>query len=93
MKYLSFFFFLLASNFKAWKERDACRIVEGNVEYEGTIKSINTDGSYLVHLIGLGKDLKRLKTEVMPSAGKEARAKQRASADKQKGQPEKGKHM
>ena len=69
-----------------WKKGDACRVVidgiiaSENVEYEATIKALNEDGSVVVHLIGMGKDLKLMISELKPSAGKDARAKQRVKA-------------
>ena len=65
-----------------WKNRDACRVVIGsdNAEYEATIKALNEDGSVMVHLIGMGKDVKQMISELKPSAGKDVRAKQRVKA-------------
>ena len=63
-----------------WKNRDACRVVVDNAEYEATIKAMNEDGSVVVHLIGMGKDVKQMISELKPSAGKDVRAKQRVKA-------------
>ena len=65
-----------------WKNRDACRVVIGsdNAEYEATIKALNEDGSVVVHLIGMGKDVKQMISELKPSAGKDVRANQRVKA-------------
>ena len=51
-----------------------------NAEYEATIKTLNEDGSVVVHLIGMGKDVKQMISELKPSAGKDVRAKQRVKA-------------
>jgi len=65
---------------KIWKDRDPCRVTVKEGEYEGTIKLISQDGTVKVHIIGHGKDYDVQKSELKPSAGKEARAKQRAEA-------------
>ena len=65
-----------------WKNRDACRVAIGsdNAEYEATIKALNEDGSVVVHLIGMGKDVKRMLSELKPTAGNNVRTKQRLKA-------------
>ena len=69
-----------------WKKGDACRVVidgliaSENVEYEATIKALNEDGSVVVHLIGMGKDVKRMLSELKPTAGNNVRTKQRLKA-------------
>jgi mRNA-degrading endonuclease RelE of RelBE toxin-antitoxin system len=75
-----------------WKDRDACRVVIGsdNAEYEGTIKALNEDGWAVVHLIGMGKDVRQMMSELKPSAGKDARAKQRVKANSDEEQPANG---
>ena len=69
-----------------WKDRDACRVVIGsdNAEYEATIKALNEDGSVVVHLIDMGKDVNQMVSELKPSAGKDVRAKQRVKATSSK---------
>ena len=76
-----------------WKDRDACRVVIGsdNAEYEATIKALNEDGSVVAHLIGMGKDVRQMMSELKPSAGKDARAKQRVKATSDEEQPANGK--
>merc|ERR1719162_2788927 len=48
---------------------------------QGTLpQALNEDGSAVVHLIGMGKDVKQKMSELKPSAGKDARTKQRVKA-------------
>jgi hypothetical protein len=44
-----------------------------------------------VHLIGMGKDVRQMMSELKPSAGKDARAKQRVKATSDEEQPANGK--
>ena len=45
----------------------------------------------MVHLIGMGKDVRQMMSELKPSAGKDARAKQRVKATSDEEQPVNGK--
>ena len=45
----------------------------------------------MVHLIGMGKDVKQMMSELKPSAGKDVRAKQRVKATSEEEQPANGK--
>ena len=45
----------------------------------------------MVHLIGMGKDVRQMMSELKPSAGKDARAKQRIKATSEEEQPANGK--
>ena len=44
-----------------------------------------------MHLIGMGKDVRQMMSELKPSAGKDARAKQRVKATSDEEQPANGK--
>lgn len=75
---------------KEWKVDDRCRAFYTleQIELEGTVKEIKEDGSIYVRFIGVnGKGENKKASELMRSAGKEAREKQRAErAAKKDGQ-------
>lgn len=67
---------------KEWKQNARCRAIckTFGQEYEGTIAKIDADESLaVVHFIGIGVDEEMPLSELKPSAGKEARALQRAN--------------
>lgn len=70
-----------AKPIKDWKVDDRCRAYcnSEQMELEGTVKEIKEDGCYYVRFIGVnGKGETKFPAELMKSAGKEAREKQRA---------------
>lgn len=63
-----------------WKVNDRCSIIysKDGKTYEGTIRKFTEGGQAKIHLIGMGKeDVKEL-NDLKPSAGREARDRQRA---------------
>ena len=69
---------------KGWKVEDRCRTfsTEHNQELEGTIKKANDDGSFFVRFVGMNKQGENKKPhEIKPSAGKEARERQRSGGN------------